>query len=472
MKKKVCQMVVNDIHSQLNQTRVASILRPKTAEEVVKIVHNAKKDKVSISISGSRHSMGGQQFGADDVLIDTRGLNNVTSIDLKNGIITAEAGIEWPELIAYLQNAQNDNEVKWVVKQKQTGADRLSLGGALSSNVHGRGLIFKPIIDDIECFEVVDADGNILKCNRDSNYELFKLCIGGYGLFGIIVSVSLRLMRGSYVERVVIQSRVDEIGKQFIERIKEGYLYGDFQFITDENSNDYLNGGVLSCYRPIETRPNPILKSNELSASDWSALYLLSHTDKKRASEEYIKYYLSTSGQIYDSAVHQQNYYQDNYHAGIDQKLGSKIKATEMITEIYVPKNQFVSFMKEANDYFKSNCVNVVYGTVRTIEQDTESFLTWAKKPYMCIIFNVHVIHTESEINKAIIVFRRLIDYAIYRDGSFFLTYHRWATKKQIETCYPEFKVFLNLKKKYDPFEIFQSDWYRHYYLMFNTEKT
>ena len=34
----------------------------------------------------------------------------------------------------------------WGIAQKQTGADRLSLGGAVSANAHGRGLNMKPMI--------------------------------------------------------------------------------------------------------------------------------------------------------------------------------------------------------------------------------------------------------------------------------------------------------------------------------------
>jgi FAD/FMN-containing dehydrogenase len=47
--------------------------------------------------------------------------------------------------------------------------------------------------------------------------------------------------------------------------------------------------------------------------------------------------------------------------------------------------------------------------------------------------------------------------------GSYSLTYHKFATKEQVEKGYPQFKEFLNLKKQHDPQEVFQSDWYRHY---------
>jgi FAD/FMN-containing dehydrogenase len=56
---------------------------------------------------------------------------------------------------------------------------------------------------------------------------------------------------------------------------------------------------------------------------------------------------------------------------------------------------------------------------------------------------------------------------AARRQGTYYLTYHRYATRKQVKTCYPQFAEFLRLKKKYDPEERFQSDWYRHYRTMF-----
>ncbi|MFN2397650.1 MAG: hypothetical protein ABR543_03240, partial [Gemmatimonadaceae bacterium] len=99
----------------------------------------------------------------------------------------------------------------------------------------------------------------------------------------------------------------------------------------------------------------------------------------------------------------------------------------------------------------------------RFIEKDTDSFLAWAREPSACIVCNLHVQHTEAGVGKAIEDFRRIIDRAIEHGGSFFLTYHRWATRKQVQACYPGFVEFLRLKKRYDPEERFQSDWYRHY---------
>ena len=63
--------------------------------------------------------------------------------------------------------------------------------------------------------------------------------------------------------------------------------------------------------------------------------------------------------------------------------------------------------------------------------------------------------------------FRRLIDLALAHGGSYYLTYHRWATRAQVEAAYPRFVEFLREKLRFDPYERFQSDWYRHYREMF-----
>ena len=60
-----------------------------------------------------------------------------------------------------------------------------------------------------------------------------------------------------------------------------------------------------------------------------------------------------------------------------------------------------------------------------------------------------------------------LIDIGLRYGGSYYPTYHRHATRAQVEACFPQMREFLALKRKHDPDELFQSDWYRHYRGMF-----
>lgn len=461
------RVLVNDVHSQLNPTHVREIEAPTDFGGVQAAVERAAREGRSVSVAGGRHAMGGQQFGTDTLLLDTRGLNRLLAIDVERGLVEVEAGATWPELVEQLSTAQRDAARPWGIIQKQTGADRLCVGGALGANAHGRGLTLKPIVGDVESFRLVDANGETRLCSRSENSELFRLAIGGYGLFGVIGSVTLRLMPRRKLERVVEIIAIEDLMAAFERRIDAGFLYGDCQFSIDPRSPKFLSEGVFSCYRPVDDSVAIAADQRQLSDEQWRELYYLSHADPARAYERYTSYYLSTTGQVYWSDTHQLSTYFDDYHRALDARTNAAWPGTEMITEAYVPRRALPTFMRRLADDFRSNDVTVIYGTIRLIEEDEESFLAWAREPWVCVVMNLHVDHSPQGIEKAANDFRRIIDRAIELDGSYFLTYHRWATQAQVEACYPQMAQFLELKRRHDPNERFQSDWYRHYRRMF-----
>lgn len=459
--------LVNDVHSRLNPTYVEGIARPADSGALSEVVRRANDSGRELSIAGGRHAMGGQQFGEGTLLIDTRAMNRIVSLDAERGLVEVEAGIQWPALINGLIDLQRGRAGQWGIIQKQTGADRLCLGGALGANVHGRGLRHKPIIDDIESFRLVDAEGTVINCSRTEHRELFSLVIGGYGLFGVVAGVTLRLAPRQQLQRRVEIIDVDELMPAFEQRADDGYVYGDCQFSIDPASDDFLNKGVFSCYRPVDPDVSAPAGQERLRDEQWQELYFLAHTDPARAFEMYSSFYLSTDGQVYWSDTHQLSAYTDNYHRSVDERMGTKWPATEMITEVYVPRPDLGAFLRKLAVDFRRHEVQVIYGTIRLIEEDDESFLPWAKQAYACVVMNLHVSHRPQAITKAAADFRRIIDRAIEHGGSFFLTYHRWATREQVETCYPDMSEFLALKRRYDPAGLFQSDWYRHYRRLF-----
>jgi FAD/FMN-containing dehydrogenase len=461
---------VNDVHSQLNSARVWRIVQPENLDGIRSAIRAAQKEERAVCISGARHAMGGQQFLQDGLMIDTRRMNRVLGFDMEKGHLEVEAGIQWPQLLQHLVASQKGRERQWTFAQKQTGADKLTIGGCLAANVHGRGLKLPPFVGDVESFRLLTAKGEIVNCSRSDNAELFRLAIGGYGLFGLVTSVTLRLVERRKVERVVEVRSIEGLAKAFAERIRDGFTYGDFQYAIDETSPDFLSRGVFSCYRPVEaTTPVPP-NQKELHERDWVELLTLAHHAKGEAFRRYAGFYLQTNGQVYWSDESQMSVYPENYHRALDQRVGAQVRATEAITEIYCERDHLEAFMAEVRDYAARNKVEIIYGTIRLIEQDRESFLPWARRPYACVIFNVHVEHTTSGLIKAGDVFRRLIDIGIKHGGSYYPTYNRYALRRQVDACHPRLQEMLRLKRKYDEKELFQSEWYRHYKKMY--EKT
>lgn len=453
----------NDVHSQLNRTRVAAVIRPSTVAELQAAVRLARHKGVPVSVCGGRHSMGGQQFCSRGLLLDLTALNRVIDLDAECGLVTVEAGIDWPALVGHLVWAGAGQSPAWGIVQKQTGADRLTLGAALASNIHGRGLRLQPIVGDVEEFEIVDPTGALVRCSRALNPELFALAIGGYGLFGPIARITLRLGRRHKVERRVMIACVDQLPELFERRLREGYEFGDLQVATDARSKEFLQAGVFSCYRPVGWDVLMPEGQNRLTERDWRRLLLLAHTNKSRAFAEYARHYMSTDGQVYWSDTHQLAEYLDGYHDDLDRQLASPIKGSEMISELYVPRRRLPSFMAAVRADAVRFGFDIIYGTVRLIERDDETVLAWAREPWACIVFNLHVDHTPDGIARATDHFRCLIDRAIEQEGSYYLTYHRWATASQARRCHPRLMDFLSRKRAYDPDGVFQSDWYRHH---------
>jgi FAD/FMN-containing dehydrogenase len=320
-----------------------------------------------------------------------------------------------------------------------------------------------PIVSDVEAFGLVQPSGNAITCSRTENSELFSLAIGGYGLFGVIADVTLRLSPRRTLRRVVRIIDIEDAIGAAERRIHEGFLYGDFQFDVDPRSPDFLTKGVFSSYCPVDGNPDPPARQRSLARDDWLNLLTLAHTDKSRAFFLYAQHYLATDGQLYSSDRHQLSEYLDGYHVEIDRILGASHRGTEMITELYVPPQRLTEFLRSAARLLIEHEAQVIYGTIRLIQPDDDTVMAWAGQRFACIIFNLHVDHVDASIERAGHAFRALIDLAAELGGSYYLTYHRFATPRQLARCYPRAGEFFDAKRRFDPAGILQSDWYRHY---------
>lgn len=453
--------VLNDTHSQLNPAHPHAVFQPRTLDELLHGLQFARSMGTAIIASGSRHAMGGQQFLEAGLVLDLRSMNRVLRFDAHAGHIEVEAGLQWPELISWLQS--KPEMADWGITQKQTGADQLTIGGAVSANIHGRGLKYQPFVQDIDQLTVVDAHGRLQICSRTQNRDLFRLVIGGYGLFGVIYSVRLRLTRRYQVRRTVELIRAPQLIDAFHARLAAGFTFGDWQFAIDSHSPDFLDLGVFSCYEPLERETEIPADQKALSPDAWNQLLHLAHADKSRGFQIYADHYLSTNGQLYWSDLHQLSPYVADYHRHVDCQTHAKVPGSEMITELYVPREKLAAFFIDARKALRERGASVIYGTVRLIERETETFLPWAREPWACIIFNLHIDHDPNSMARARDAFRALIDCALAQGGTYYLTYHRWATKSQLLQAYPNFPQFLAEKRHHDPHTVFQSNWHHHY---------
>lgn len=121
------------------------------------------------------------------VTIQTRYLNRMVAFDSETGQLVAEAGVLLGDVIAaFLPRG-------WFLPVTP-GTKFVTLGGAIAADVHGKNHhrvgSFRHCVDWIE---IMGDSGELVRCSRASNSELFDHTLGGMGLTGVIVRAAFRL---------------------------------------------------------------------------------------------------------------------------------------------------------------------------------------------------------------------------------------------------------------------------------------
>ncbi len=91
---------INDA-SCLNRTSVYGIVQINTVEDIKNAILFAKENNLKISMAGVRHSMGGQAFYRNNLILDMRNFNMMT-LDEENKVITVQSGAIWHDIQNYL----------------------------------------------------------------------------------------------------------------------------------------------------------------------------------------------------------------------------------------------------------------------------------------------------------------------------------------------------------------------------------
>jgi hypothetical protein len=266
---------------------------------------------------------------------------------------------------------------------------------------------------------------------------------------------------------------IDDAANAIYRRLEEGCTFGDFQYAIAPDGEEFMNRGVFSCYKAVDDDSPMDEHQSDLPEDAWLKLLKLAHEDKAEAFRLYSQHYVGTDGRIYWSDTMQLSTYIPSYADYLEQNSqeSASLKETLMIGEHYVPYANVINFMRDARKILTENETEVIYGTVRVISKDETSFLAWAKEDFGCVIFNLRTPHTTEGKESVANSFRRLIDASLSYGGSFFLTYHKYASPQQVEKAYPQIRDFFRMKKKYDRLELFESEWYRHYRKTFLSDK-
>ncbi|MGN7610911.1 FAD-binding oxidoreductase [Magnetococcales bacterium HHB-1] len=126
-------------------------------------------------------------FGEKTTTVGLRRFNRILEFDPEKKRLCAEAGITLGELYSFLTP-------RGFYLAVQPGHPQITLGGCVAVNVHGKNQFqdgtFKNQVDALTLFH---PDHGLLQLSNQTQPDLFHLTVGGFGLTGFIVNVTLKL---------------------------------------------------------------------------------------------------------------------------------------------------------------------------------------------------------------------------------------------------------------------------------------
>lgn len=440
--------------SKMNQIKIDSTvqiasLAAEAENQLIHLVRYAIKEQKKISIAGAQHSMGGHTIYPGGVVLNMKGFNQM-KLDTSTNILTVGSGATWAEVIPFL------DKYKRSVAVMQSN-NSFSVGGSISVNCHGWQPNAGPIASTVESFRILTADGVVRQCSRTENPELFSLALGGYGLFGIILEVQLRVVpnRSYRMYQYIISS------ENYIQKFEElvnnkpnvGMAYGRLG-ITPGN---FLNEAIIAICSVDSAGPIPPLKPNGFDGLRRTVFRSSVNSNYGKKLRWRIE---KMTGRLSKGKLFSRN---QLINDPVDIYQNRTPGYTDILQEYFIPKDFVIRFIRELKKTIPEYDVDLLNITIRNVLEDEDVFLRYAPEQ----VFGFVMLYNQATTPKAEAEMKRctqkLIDIAIGLKGTYYLPYRLHASREQLYKAYPMAADFFQLKKKYDSLEVFQNEFYKTY---------
>jgi FAD/FMN-containing dehydrogenase len=453
--------LINDA-SCLNKTAVYGIVHVTSTEDIQNAVVFAKANNLKITSAGQRHSMGGQSFIKNGVVLDMKGFNSM-SLNKEAQVLTIQTGATWAKAQEYLDH------LGYSIKAMQS-INIFTVGGTLSVNAHGVAHNPGQVAPTVRSMHIMTADGKIVTASPTENQELFSHALGGYGLFGVILDVDLDVVPNEVYAWKATPINYTDFPTFYDTNIDGNENLGLMYARISVSPTSYLTDTVVHTFEKTNyIDPIPALKPTTLT---WFSRLVINFS-KTGGFGKWVRWVLErhvepslhscvtrneamSPHEVCDVSRNQEMYDSMGY-------LKNKLQDTDILQEYFIPKENMIPFIDGLRSTVKKNGANLLNVTIRIVHKDTITSLPYAKGDRFAFVlyFNQKLNEKESKILQKTTT--DLIDLALQQGGTFYLPYQLYYSQEQLHSAYPEIDAFFATKKKYDPTELFDNTWYEKY---------
>lgn len=444
---------------RLDKPDVADIVHVHTMADIQKALKRARGKHQHITMVGTGKSQGGHIVHPKAIALDMKGFNKILRTNKRKHTIKVQSGATWDQIQRHL------NPIGFSLVTMQSSND-FTVGGSISSNIHGRDIRHSSMVASIRELTIMLADGEIVVANRRKNRELFGFVVGGQGLFGVILEAELDITEDRLYIEETRRISTREI-PDFLQTIKK--REPRVELIMSRPSiapRSFLREGLITTWRRVDEAPKkpPVQQlGEEKNVTRDRMIYSLS---RRYAWGKSMRSYLegAVGTPVGKTRLVSRNNAMRPPITPLKMLINSSRKHSDHTQEFFVPLAAFNGFMETARKILLKQRTNVMGVTIRFIGKHSEPFLNYTKGAD-CIAVMLHVNHPLSQKGRAHATrtIRELIDAAIAAGGCSYLTYALQPTEKQLHTMYPNIDDFFAAKKKYDPHELFTTNFYARY---------
>ncbi|KAJ6636532.1 D-2-hydroxyglutarate dehydrogenase, mitochondrial [Pseudolycoriella hygida] len=248
------------------------VLKPKTTEEVSKILSYCNDRKLAVCPQGGNTGLvGGSVPVFDEVIVSTQLMNRIENIDELSGTLECQSGC----ILEVLEQAVSEKglcEHKILFKKNDSNESSLGMpldlgakgschiGGNLSTNAGGiRLLRYGNLHGSVLGLEAVKADGTILDLmsnfkKDNTGYHLKHLFIGSEGTLGLITKVSISCPTASRAINVAF------LGLESYDAVLQTFLAAKRDLGEILSSCEMLDKDALDCSLNAYNLRSPISK--------------------------------------------------------------------------------------------------------------------------------------------------------------------------------------------------------------------
>jgi FAD/FMN-containing dehydrogenase/SAM-dependent methyltransferase len=450
--------IMDDV-SGMNGTIIERIFEVHSTDDIKNIIVKARNENKTVSAFGKKHTMGGQCISKHGFIIDTKYFNHILNFNEEKLLVTVEPGLIWADLIKYLNNYGFS---PMTLQSYST----FSVGGSISVNAHGITNDYA-LYNSIESLKIMDSSGEVINCSRLDNTELFSLAIGGYGLFGIITEVTLRIVKNTQLKLTYNVYDMENFKKHYIEAIENDSVDIKLGRINITNM-DQLH---LFEFIKSSSQKKVVSKLNDSpnKPSVWTLLiykWLVPHNWFQQ-----LRYKLE---RIINKPLDWNDYHERNqllYESAepLARLYGNliNIDRTHILQEYFVPNANFEEFVHYLRYMFQNKTYNyctLLNITIRYVKKDDVTYLPYASQDMFAFVLYYRIQRKPEADLELEIIQQSLIDATIKLNGTFYLPYRHHYTYEQMKLVYPSIEDFSHLKIKYDPIKMFTNNWFDKYF--------